>query len=145
MVVCRQLPAIKSIETETKIDMRVIKRLVMYLLLVFVLFNIYWQFCYEQSIKRVCERCDNVKKRKRLKYTPILVYKLSEMIGNPKLHKDRLLALVLVADCPITYEVTGYELEYMCHVYLSEHEKDSLLLVHKTDVDRSLRWRKRMH
>ena len=116
------------------------------LLILFCLFIIFtgvaWQVSTESKIRKFKENCSYLKSRQRIKYTPVILYPIICLQDKRVLRRNRILHGLLVEDCR-NMDITGYDLEYMMHIYFSVHEKDSLLKAFNIDIDHPHRWHKK--
>jgi hypothetical protein len=108
-----------------------------YLLLFFLMYIIVGlQVDYETAIRGMRKKCTSLGRKERLKYTPVAVYKVICLVNKETLHRDRLLSSLLVNDC-LNIPIMGYHTMYVTHVFLSDKEKDSLLLGYDAEIKKS--------
>ena len=110
--------------------MRIIIKIIVCIFLVLLSYGSLLQIRSEQVIGQLNKKCPEISNRKRIKYTPFVLYALSDWAKGRGMRKDRLLQRILVINCA-DLEGLGYQFEYLVHIYMTEHEKDSLISVHK--------------
>ncbi len=110
--------------------MKKIKCISIIILVLLIAISVTWQMQYEKSITEIKLNCSSFNNLKRLKYTPVILYKFAILINRDELRKDRMIGPKLTNDCKKSI-MPGYVSMYIAHTYLTAHQKDSLLILYK--------------
>ena len=93
--------------------------------------SIIWQIDYEIAIADIQKDCLHFKHRYRLRYTPVIIYKLKSLLHNVEYLNDRKIYNLALRDCN-NIQANGYHIQYLVHSYLTSPEKDSLMRAYNT-------------
>lgn len=98
------------------------KYFVVTFLIIVIVAVAYLQYDYEHFIIKTKKNCPNLLSKKRLRYTPVIFYKILCVLNRNKYILDKNRGKLLIVKCQSIHTTSSYN-AYLAHIFLTDREK----------------------